>query len=517
MRPRLWHGAALGLVAAGAGLAVSELASGFLHQRVSPVGAVGESVIRLTPGAVIERVISLVGHHDKTLLVAATLVGVLVLGAALGVLALRSLLAAQLAFGGLGALAMVAVNQRLTSSQTTLVPAFLGVAATLVVLAVLVGPARRSAAASAAAHVEGAGPAEATAATATRRSFLVGAGAVAAGALVVGLTGRVLARGRAAVEAARRALRLPITSPAPPAGVEVGVAGVAPWRTDQADFYRIDTALAIPQLTPSQWRLRVHGMVEHELDLGYQDLLDLGVEEGWLTLCCVSNEVGGDLISNAWFSGVPIARVLDRAGVAGDADAVLSTSQDGWTCGTPLGALTDGRDALFAIAMNGEPLTPEHGFPVRMVVPGLYGYVSATKWVVDVEVTRFADFTAFWTQRGWSPEGPVKTQSRIDVPGDGDTVQAGQVAVAGVAWAQHTGVEKVEVRVDDGPWEEARLGADPSTDTWRQWVHTWDATPGDHQVQVRATDASGATQTGERADVVPDGATGWHTIDVSVD
>ncbi|MBA2559756.1 MAG: molybdopterin-dependent oxidoreductase, partial [Propionibacteriales bacterium] len=350
----------------------------------------------------------------------------------------------------------------------------------------------------------------------SRRDVLGLLGLVAVGALVVGTTGRVLAHGRAAIDAARTKLRLPATKPVQPAGVEVGVRGIAPWNTAQDDFYRIDTALSIPQILPEDWTLRIHGKVDHEMTLTYQDLLDRGLSETWLTLCCVSNEVGGSLISNAWWSGVRIADVLAEVGVHPDADAVLSTSDDDWTCGTPLGALTDDRNAMFAVAMNGEPLTPEHGFPVRMVVPGLYGYVSATKWVVDLEVTRFDDFSAFWTDRGWSAQGPVKTESRIDVPNDGDKIGAGSVAIGGVAWAQHTGIAKVEVRIDEGNWTQAKLGEDPTTDSWRQWSHVWAADAGKHQVQVRATDQSGYTQTGDVADVVPNGATGWHTIEVQV-
>jgi DMSO/TMAO reductase YedYZ molybdopterin-dependent catalytic subunit len=350
----------------------------------------------------------------------------------------------------------------------------------------------------------------------TRRAFLTLVGAVAVGAAVVGTTGRVLAHGRAAVDAARRRLSLPISTPGTPEGAQLGVDGIVPWVTDQDDFYRIDTALAIPQIVPGEWQLRIHGLVDQELVLTYQDLIERGLTQAWLTLCCVSNEVGGDLISNAWFSGVLISEVLAEAGVQEGADAVRSTSDDGWTCGTPIEALTDDRNAMLAVAMNGEPLTPEHGFPVRMVVPGLYGYVSATKWVVDLEVTRFEDFRAFWTDRGWSEHGPVKTESRIDVPRSGSDVSAGKVAIGGVAWAQHTGIAKVEVRVDDGDWAEATLGDDPSIDSWRQWSYVWNADTGDHQLQVRATDESGYTQTEDEADVVPDGATGWHTIDVSV-
>jgi DMSO/TMAO reductase YedYZ molybdopterin-dependent catalytic subunit len=299
-------------------------------------------------------------------------------------------------------------------------------------------------------------------------------------------------------------------------GVSVGVDGVAPWVTPVADFYRIDTALRVPLVVPDDWQMRIHGMVDKEITLDYEQLLARGLTHDWLTLCCVSNPVGGELISNAYWAGVPIAPILAEAGVQAGADAVMSRSVDGWTAGTPLTALTDGRNALFAVAMNGQPLTPEHGFPVRMVVPGLYGYVSATKWVVDLEVTRFSDFSAFWTQRGWSVMGPVKTQSRIDVPRSGSTVSPGRVIVAGVAWAQHRGIRRVEVQVDDGPWQVCRTAADPTIDSWRQWSYEWAATAGDHSIQVRATDDTGQTQTSRVAGVIPNGATGYDRITVAV-
>jgi hypothetical protein len=236
-----------------------------------------------------------------------------------------------------------------------------------------------------------------------------------------------------------------------------------------------------------------------------------------VTLCCVSNPVGGELIGNAWWSGVRVADLLAEAGPLPEADAVLQTSEDGWTCGTPLVALTDDRDALLALAMNGEPLPLEHGFPVRMVVPGLYGYVSATKWLVDIEVSRFSDIDAFWTGKGWAEEGPVKTQSRIDVPRSNHRVMAGAVRVGGVAWAQHTGIEKVEVQVDGGAWTPVELGRVPSVDTWVQWSGTVETEPGVHTLAVRATDKSGYEQTAVRRDVLPDGATGWHTIEFTAE
>jgi DMSO/TMAO reductase YedYZ molybdopterin-dependent catalytic subunit len=417
--------------------------------------------------------------------------------------------------------AAVAAADRLPDSPYVYLPALLGTATTMVLLAVLAHRAPHDvhpddAAATASTPTATPTPATPEQLNHTRRQFLALTSGVAVLALAGGVWGRALHQSRAAVEAARRNLRLMLRRLTAPAGVDLGVDGVVPWITDQDDFYLIDTAISKPQILPEKWELRIHGMVDRELTLSYQDLLDRGLSEAWVTLCCVSNEVGGDLIGNARWAGVPIREVLAEAGVQDGADAVKSTSSDGWTCGTPIEALTDDRNALLAVAMNGEPLSVEHGFPVRMVVPGLYGFVSATKWVVELEVTRFADFEAFWTQNGWAEQAPVKTQSRIDVPADGATVAAGQVAVGGIAWAQHRGITAVEVSVDEGPWERAELGADPTIDTWRQWVYRWDATPGEHQLQVRATDATGEPQTGDEVGVVPDGATGWHTIDVSV-
>jgi DMSO/TMAO reductase YedYZ molybdopterin-dependent catalytic subunit len=507
-----------GVVSVGAGLAAGEAVTGLLAlgtaPGTSPVLAIGESVIRLTPGGVAEAAIAAVGRLDKPLLVGGTVLGAMLLGGLAGRLALvrRGLgLAVLVLMGGLG---MAAVLSTPDSSVLDVVPPAVAALVSMALLGYLL-PWTRTAAPGAATHP--AGPGTGGDGTALgRRRFLARAGAVGLGAVAMTGLGQALSAGRRAVESARASVTLALPRPAPPPGVQAPVRGVAPWVTPNDVFYRIDTALAVPRVLPQDWRLRVHGMVERELDLSYDDLVGRGLQQAWITLCCVSNEVGGPLIGNAEWSGVPVADLLAEAGVRPGADAVLSTSADGWNCGTPLRALTDGRRALLAVAMNGAPLPVEHGFPVRMVVPGLYGFVSATKWVVDLEVTRFADFTAYWTQRGWAPRGPVKTQSRIDVPADGAEVSAGRVAVGGVAWAQHTGIAGVEVRVDDGPWRPARLARVPNVDTWRQWVFAWDAEPGEHRLAVRATDASGYTQTGVRTDIVPDGATGWHTIAVTV-
>jgi DMSO/TMAO reductase YedYZ molybdopterin-dependent catalytic subunit len=288
-----------------------------------------------------------------------------------------------------------------------------------------------------------------------------------------------------------------------------------PFYTPNADFYRVDTALTVPKLDAATWSLRISGMVDRPVTLSFDDLLARPLVERDITLTCVSNEVGGPYVGNARWTGVLLAPLLEELGVQPGAEQVLSTSSDGWTCSTPTSAISDGRDAMLAIAMNGEPLPLEHGFPVRMVVPGLYGYVSATKWVTELELTTF-DETAYWTTRGYAEQAPIKLSSRIDTPKPLATVAAGPVAVAGVAWAQGTGIAAVEVSIDEGPWQRARLAGEAGVDTWRQWVLPWDATPGSHRLVVRATDKRGRTQTATRRPVAPDGATGRQEVLVTV-
>jgi len=300
----------------------------------------------------------------------------------------------------------------------------------------------------------------------------------------------------------------------PPAAGGSRVVGVSDFFTSNDDFYRIDTALVVPELEASTWELRIHGMVRHELRLTYDELVALPLVERDITLSCVSNDVGGGLISNARWVGALLAPVLRRAGILPGAEQLVSRDVHGMTIGTPAAAVLDGRDAMLAVGMNGTTLPFQHGFPVRMVVPGLYGYVSACKWVVDIEVTTWRAYDAYWVQRGWTQQGPIKVESRIDVPRS--SVRAGVVPVAGVAWAPHTGIGKVEVRVGDGPWEAATLAPVATDDTWRQWVYPWHAVAGTHRLQVRATDAKGVQQTPAQAPPFPSGATGWHTVTVSV-
>ena len=352
-----------------------------------------------------------------------------------------------------------------------------------------------------------------------RRAFFAWTAVAAVGGAVAVAAGNAARAGSRAITTVRDALVLPApatTAPPVPAVAELGVDGLAPVITPNAEFYRIDTAIIVPSIDPADWELRIHGLVEEEVVLTWDELLALPLVETTVTLSCVSNEVGGSLIGNARWLGYPIRELLARAKPTGDADMVLSRSSDGFTAGTPLEALTDDRDAILAVAMNDEPLPPEHGFPVRMVVPGLYGYVSATKWVVDLEVTRFDEATAYWTDRGWSERGPIKLQSRIDVPRRGRQLSAGETVIAGMAWQPHTGVDGVEVQIDDGDWQPATLAAAFSDDTWVQWSLPWSAEPGEHTLRCRAISADGQTQTSESAPPAPDGATGWHEVPVSV-
>ncbi|MBB4705601.1 molybdopterin-dependent oxidoreductase [Sphaerisporangium siamense] len=348
-----------------------------------------------------------------------------------------------------------------------------------------------------------------------RRGLLTGvaAGVVVAG--VGGLVGQVLG-GRLDVGTARAKVALPRPAkalPPIPAGADLRLKDLGPFVTPNRDFYRVDTALILPQVDPKTWKLKIHGMVDRPVEITFDQLVRRPLTEADVTLTCVSNDVGGQYVGNARWLGASLAALLREAGLRSGADMLLSMSSDGWTSGTPVDVVMDGRDALLAVGMNGEALPLSHGFPVRQVVPGLYGYVSATKWITEIKVTRYDRDEAYWTERGWAAKGPIKTQSRIDLPRGGSTIPPGPTPIAGVAWAQHKGIDAVEVRVDKGPWQQARLADVPGIDTWRQWVlDGWNATPGEHTIEVRATDTTGYTQTPDYAPVIPDGAAGWHSI-----
>ena len=509
-----------GLLAGAAGLAASYAVANMMAVRSSPVVAVAEMVIRLTPGEVIERAVAVLGFNDKPVLVAGILVVLALIFMWAGRLAARRWWAPVIVFGALAAVGVVAVATQDSLTTTSYLPVLVGFVTWVVVLSVLTQSLERpSRAVADESSVATDHPVRAeTPSEGTRRGFLLGAVGVAVISVGLGVLGRLRGSGRRRVEESRRLLRLTgVSEPKVPAATKVGVEGITPWVTPADDFYLIHTAIALPTIEPEEWRLRIHGMVDHEVTLSFQNLLSRERTEAWVTLNCVSNVVGGDLIGNAWWSGVRLADILREAGVSPEADAVLQTSEDGWTCGTPLTALTDDRDAMLAIAMNGRPLPVEHGFPVRTIVPGLYGFVSACKWVVDIEVTRFDRIEAYWTSKGWAEQAPVKLASRIDVPRDGSTVAPGELRVGGVAWQQRVGVQQVEISLDGGDWQPTMLGKVPSIDTWVQWAGTVMVTPGDHVLRVRAISRDGEVQSGVERSVLPDGATGWHEVEFSVE
>ncbi|WP_254792923.1 molybdopterin-dependent oxidoreductase [Streptomyces sp. CC77] len=509
------------------------VAAALVRPQAGPVTAVGGAAVDRAPQAVKEWAIRTFGEDDKLVLQAGVVAVLAALAVCAGLLALRNRLAAAAAAGLLGLVgAAAAVTRPDATGAADAVPSLVAGATAAALLVLLISRVPRAAGTARAARAEGTegeaatGAAEGTGGGWNRRGFLVAAAAGTAAATGAGALGRAAAarRGRGAV-ASRDAVRLPApASPAPPvpAGARAPVAGVSPFTTPNKDFYRVDTALLVPKVDAGTWRLRLHGEgVAQERTYTFADLLARPLVERHITLTCVSNEVGGPYAGTARWLGVPLAELLREAGVrppsrGGPADQLVARSVDGMTLGTPVEDVMDGRDALLAVGMNGEPLPFDHGFPVRMVVPGLYGYVSACKWIEDIELTTFDAYDAYWVKRDWAREAPVKTQSRIDTPAPFARPAAGTVMVAGVAWAQRRGIRKVEVRVDDGPWQEARLAAPATVDTWRQWSFAWRADPGDHTLTVRATDGTGAVQTEQRAPIRPDGASGHHSVFVTV-
>ncbi len=503
-----WQAVIGGLASAAAGLGVAELAAALIAPRASPLLVVGSLVIDLAPKWVKDLTIALFGTGDKVALL--VILGlVLVGGAALaGLLDAKWPPSGRILFALGGAAAVVAAMTRAGAGIPDPMPAFFGTIAAVIALPMLL---KRTQPRGDTLSVESEGI--------TRRRFITWVGATAALGAVTAIAGRALAASYEAVQAVRTSFTLPppaVPLETIPAGATFDVDGLSPFLTPNAEFYRIDTALQVPVIDPNDWVLKITGMVETPIELSYADLIALPLEESATTIACVSNEVGGDLIGTAVWLGYPIRHLLERAKPQSSADMVLSRSWDGFTASTPIEALQDDRNAILAVAMNGEALPLEHGYPVRMIVPGLYGYVSATKWVVELHVTRFADTTAYWTDRGWTERGPIKLSSRIDVPRAGDAVSGGEVVVAGVAWAPHTGISAVEVRIDGDGWQDAELTDPVGLDTWRQWRYVWQATPGDHTITVRAVDANGDLQSAATVPPFPDGSEGLAQRSVSV-
>jgi len=508
---RRWS-ALVGVVSGLVLVAVAELVSLAFSSSSAPFVAVGGAFVDIVPPALKDLVIGLFGTWDKLVLNLSMVAVYVLLTALIGRLSARRPLPAALALAGLGGLAMALVLTRAQNSAADVVPTLLGTAAAVPTLLLL----RRTLEAPSRDREGGPGAAW------RRRRALVGVGALGVLAVAAAAGARGISAGR---ERARQIARFVLPAPRAaadpiPPDAQVDVEGMPPFLTPNSEFYRIDTALAVPRVDPSTWTLRIRGLVEDELEMTFAELLEEPMVESHVTLTCVSNPVGGDLAGNATWLGVPVRTLLERAGVRDGADMVLSRSIDGFTASTPLEALTDERDSLLAVGMNGDPLPAEHGYPVRMVVPGLYGYVSATKWVTELKVTRFADDTAYWTTRGWSERGPIKIASRVDVPRSFAELAPdaeGAVMLGGTAWAQQRGIAAVEVRIDDGEWLPAEIGAEVSADTWVQWSLRWeDADPGEHSVAVRATDGEGEVQTEERAAPAPNGASGWHTVQFTV-
>ena len=498
------------------GLAAGELVAIPLSRLASPFQAVSAFLVDHSPAAAREWAIDTFGTNDKLALMIGVGLAVAVLSVLAGILQVVRPPAGALIVVLVAIFGVVAAATRPTATVSYVIPSIVAGVVAVVLLVILCRGARGTNRVERRSHTADEKGCESYDSGWSRRTFLVTAAVVAGASAVSLVVARRLAEaGGVIAERARLVLPRPASSArAVPPGVEVK--GATPFLTDNADFYRIDTALQVPQLSTTDWRLRIHGMVDREITLDWSDLMAMSAQERIITLTCVSNEVGGNLASNARWIGFPMSDILAMVRPHVDADMLLSTSVDGWTSGTPLDAITDGRDAMLAVGMNGAPLPLEHGYPVRQVIPGLYGFVSACKWVVDWEITRFDRAQSYWAKRGWGVKAPIKTASRIDRPAPLSTNPVGPVVVAGTAWAQHRGVRRVEVRVDDGEWNTATLATEYSTDTWRQWSWTWQATPGQHTLYCRATDAEGRTQTGQRVAPIPDGATGWHSRVVQV-
>lgn len=497
-----WWYASAGIIAAITAMAFAHAVASFLGPHTSPVLAVGTAVIDATPTPVKEWAVRELGFWDKPILLGSVLIGTLAAAATAGVLTRRHRNTGIVLTVGIVALAGAAVLSQPEAQLRDLVPTLVAIVLGPAVLVFFDSRLRNPRSAP-----DASGP--------SRRTLLA-----ASALLVVGASAAVAAAEWSARTRARiSAIILPKPAkplPELPLGLENDNPGISAFRTPNKKFYRVDTKLAVPIVDETTWKLTIDGMVDRPLSFTYADLLDMPLVEHDITLTCVSNEVGGNLVGAARWLGVPVADLLEQAGIKPGADQLLSTDVDGFAISTPLSTLVDGRNALIAVGMNGETLPRAHGFPARLVVPGLYGFVGATKWITGMTVSTYAKQSAYWTKRGWATDAPIQISSRIDTPKPLSTIQAGRHAIGGVAWAQHVGIEKVEVRIDGGPWVLAELGPDAGIDYWRQWYLPWDATAGRHHLAVRATGADGVVQTASRATPFPRGSRGVQEIIINV-
>ena len=483
-----------GVVAAGLALATTEIAGTVLNRtRPSVIGAIANRLIVMWAGSLKNVAVDLFGTNDKAALLTGIVVVSLAVGAILGLVGRRLQWVPPLGFLVFAIVGMAAADaDPLASTRDAIISSLLGALLGSIAVALLL----RNRAANVSLSNE-------------RRDFVVGASAVAAVAIGATLLSRSLRTvGRVVTNLA--GLPSPKKATPVPDAQPFTVPGLTPYLTPSSGLYRIDTATFVPQVEAASWRLKIDGLVDKPKTFTYADLLSMDLIEEPITIACVSNDVGGHLVGNALWRGVPLAHLLDAVGVHPDATQIVGRAVDDFTVGFPTATALDGRVAMVALGMNGEPLPAVHGYPARLIIAGLYGYVSATKWLAEINLTRRDDFNAFWIDRGWSKDGPIKTETRIDVPASGTAVPAGAVEIAGVSWEPSVGVSKVEVQIDRGPWRQARLGAVGSRNTWVQWLYTWDgATAGDHIVAARATDRNGVTQTDQTAPPEPSGATGY--------
>lgn len=506
-----------GLIAVLAALGAGHLVSGLLLLPTSsPFLAIGNAFIDRTPAPVKDFAIRTFGTNDKLALLVGMAVALVLIGIAVGLIARRSVIPGLVAIAVLGTVGMLAVREQAYGDLRLLSP-LASLLAGLAVFLVLhrLGRGRPA---------RDVGPGN----TVGRRGFVVGALAASIGAVAAGTGGLALSR-RIDAAASRRAVGdLVPTTPAPPIPPAAAFPelGTPPFLTPLADFYRIDVNLSVPQLRAEDATLRITGMVDEPLELTFDDIRSMPLVEKTITMTCVSNEVGGPYVSTTNFIGVPLLALLERAGIADGAQQLVGHSVDGFTIGTPLDMLrAAGDEAMLAIGMNRKALPTEHGFPMRTVVPGLYGYVSATKWLTELELATY-DVKPYWVERGWDgqPPGvvPIKISSRIDAPKSFQRVPGGPVTIAGTAWAQGRGISRVEVRVDTDEWQPAELATEVNPFTWRMFRLTTPLPAGQHTVACRAYDGSGVMQVEERLRLinpgpVPDGSTGWHSIVFTVE